>query len=183
MKQLVIFLDIVALIGQLQNQNEQSLNSDTGAVILELQIFAQDPSFSKLDEQLLHWLGVTILHTPSPTSGGEALSLIDENTVVYSPFLTFEAYKLFFERSEGKVGMWISDDFEALKSMGKGTRGEVDGLLRFFEKGKGWRRRVVGTGVGGEVAFWEEGEKAVPMAVYWKEEARKGKMVRMKSML
>ncbi len=80
-KQLAIFL---ATAEQLRQQNPR------------IEIYAQDPSFSKTDEAFLQTLGVHILSTPSATELGEAAQYIDKSTLVYSPFLTLEAYRLLF---------------------------------------------------------------------------------------
>jgi len=80
-KQLTIFLSIAE---QLRHN---------GA---EIEVYAQDPYFSKPDETFLESLGVHILSTPSATELGEAAQYIDQSTLIYSPFLTLEAYQLLF---------------------------------------------------------------------------------------
>jgi hypothetical protein len=150
-KQLTIFLAIAEQL-QLQQQNKTKID-----------IYAQDPSFSKIDEAFLQSLGVHILSTPSATEVGEAASYIDSSTLVYCPFLTLEAYQLFFSTST--VNFFIGDDFDALRiKWSKRSAGwkEAESLSRRFVQGL--RKRVVG---GGEDGFWEEQDRPFPMAAYW----------------
>lgn len=147
-KQLAILLAIAA---QLQETNPS------------LRIYAQDPSFTKTDETFLRSLGVEILSTPSAGQVGEAREMIDETTLVYSPFLTLEAYGLFFESQ--KLGFFIGDDFDALRTkFPKKSAGwmEVDGVWRKFVSGR-FQKRALSGGEG----FWDAEEKPFPMAMYW----------------
>ena len=153
LKQLVILLAI-----------SQTLSQKT----LNLKIYAQDPSFSALDHTFLSSFGIEILSTPSGSQTGEAADVIDEQTLIYSPFLTLEAYQLFF--GTGRMAFFIGDDFDALR--GKWPKHstswkEVDALDKTYVKAL--RKKVVSnSGPGGEEwGFWEEGDKPFPMAMYW----------------
>jgi hypothetical protein len=160
LKQLAIFLAIAA---QLQQQEPK------------LKIYAQDPSFSRTDEQFLQSLGVTILSTPSATEVGEAASHIDASTLVYCPFLTLEAYQLFF--SSSPLNFFIGDDFDALRlKWPKRSAGwiEAESLSRRFVQGL--RKRVVGGG--GEDEFWDREDRPFPMAMYWSAPQRQGKQAK-----
>lgn len=148
-KQLTIFLAIAA----------QLRRSEPAA---DLHLYAQDPSFSKTDQAFLQSLGVHILRTPSATELGEAAQYIDETTLVYSPFLTLEAYQLLF--ATGAVNLFIGDDFDALRAKWpkrSSGRNEAELLLRRFVQG--YRKRVVG---GDEDGFWDVEDRPFPMAMY-----------------
>ena len=147
-KQLTIFLAI-AIATQLRLYNP------------EVEIYAQDPSFSKNDQTFLQSLGVHILSTPSATELGEAAQYIDETTLVYSPFLTLEAYQLLF--STETVGLFIRDDVDAFRAKWpkhSSGRNEAELLLRRFVQG--YRKRVIG----GDDEFWDVKDKPFPMAMY-----------------
>ncbi|RDW58210.1 hypothetical protein BP6252_13621 [Coleophoma cylindrospora] len=144
-KQLTIFL---AIAEQLQQQGSK------------LEIYAQDPSFSKTDEAFLRSFGVHILSTPSATTLGEAAQCIDKSTLVYCPFLTLEAYELLFSTRD--LNFFIGDDFDALRiKWPKHSTGrkEAESLSRSFVQG--YRKRTVnGSG------FWDVDDKPFPMAMY-----------------
>ncbi|KAE9377372.1 hypothetical protein N431DRAFT_436602 [Stipitochalara longipes BDJ] len=128
----------------------------------KIEVYAQDPSFSKTDEAFLQSLGVKILSTPSATQLGEAAQYIDESTLVYCPFLTLEAYELLF--AAGTVKFFIGDDFDALRmKWPKRSAGwnEVESLSRRFVQGL--RKRVIS---GGD-DFWDAEDKPFPMAMYY----------------
>ena len=128
----------------------------------KLEIYAQDPSFSKIDEAFLQGLGVKILSTPSATELGEAAQYIDESTLVYCPFLTLEAYELLF--ATGTVKFFIGDDFDALRmKWPKRSAGwnEAEALSKRFVQGL--RKRVIS---GGD-DFWDAEDKPFPMAMYY----------------
>ena len=147
-KQLTIFLAIAEQLRQHETR--------------KIEVYAQDPSFSKTDEAFLQSLGVHILSTPSATEAGEAAQFIDESTLVYSPFLTLEAYQLFF--SPGTLNFFIGDDFDALRikwPKHSAGRNEADLLWRQFVQG--FRKRVIG----GDDGFWDAEDKPFPMAMYW----------------
>ena len=146
-KQLTIFLAIVEQIKVRQPK---------------LEIYAQDPSFSKTDEAFLQILGVKILSTPSATNLGEAAQYIDEITLVYCPFLTLEAYELLF--ATGAVKFFIGDDFDALRmKWPKRSAGwiEAESISRRFVQGL--RKRIIS---GGD-DFWDAEDKPFPMAMYF----------------
>jgi hypothetical protein len=144
-KQLTIFLAITEQLRQYGSK---------------IEIYAQDPSFSKSDEAFLQSLGVNILSTTSATELGEAAQYIDESTLVYCPFLTLEAYELFL--SSGIINFFIGDDFDALRvkwPKHSAGRKEAESLLRRFVQG--FRKRMIG-GDG----FWDAEDKPFPMAIY-----------------
>jgi hypothetical protein len=139
----------------------ENLNQTAGP---DIEVYAQDPSFTKLDVAFLQGLGIRVLKTPSPSDLGEALRVIDEHALVYSPFLTIDAYELLMSRV-ADMGLLIGDDFNALRvKWEKGTpeHRQVEQLIR--SRVSGFRRRALG---GDD--FWEEGDRAFPMAVYWKQ--------------
>ncbi|PMD48064.1 hypothetical protein L207DRAFT_505148 [Hyaloscypha variabilis F] len=147
LKQLTIFLAIAEQIKLRQPK---------------LEIYAQDPSFSKTDEAFLQSLGVNILSTPSATELGDAAQYIDDSTLVYCPFLTLEAYELLF--ATGAVKFFIGDDFDALRvKWPKRSSGwnEVEALSRRFVQGL--RKRIIS---GGD-DFWDVEDKPFPMAMYF----------------
>jgi hypothetical protein len=127
----------------------------------ELEVFAQDPSFSKTDEAFLQSFGVQILHTPSATNLGEAAQYIDDSTLVYSPFLTLEAYQLLF--STKSVNFFIGDDFDVLRvKWPKHTSGRNEAEVIFRRFVQGLRKRVIN----GDDEFWDPEDKPFPMAMY-----------------
>jgi predicted component of type VI protein secretion system len=145
-KQLTIFLAIT----------EQLRRYET-----KIEIYAQDPSFSKTDEAFLESLGVHILTTPSATELGEAAQHIDKSTLVYSPFLTLEACQLLFATET--INFLIGDDFDALRikwPKNSAGRKEAESLLRRFVQG--FRKRVIA----GDNGFWDVEDKPFPMAIY-----------------
>ena len=127
-----------------------------------IEIYAQDPLFSKADEAFLQSLGVQILSTPSATELGEAARYIDDSTLVYCPFLTLEAYQLLF--STENINFFIGDDFDALRvkwPKHSAGRNEAEALLRRFVQD--FRKRVIA----GDDDFWDVEDKPFPMAMYW----------------
>jgi hypothetical protein len=147
MKQLAIFL---AIAEQLRQQTP------------DLEIYAQDPSFSKADEAFLQSLGARILSTPATTELGEAAQYIDESTLVYSPFLTLEAYQLLF--STGTLGFFVGDDFDTLRTKWpkhSAGRNETESLSRRYVHA--YRKRPIGS----DDEFWDAEDKPFPMAMYW----------------
>ncbi|PMD22756.1 hypothetical protein NA56DRAFT_73747 [Hyaloscypha hepaticicola] len=166
---------IVSLgLGSLTKSTDQSRRIKQLAILLaiaermrksqpSLEIYAQDPSFSKIDEAFLQTLDVHILSTSSATELGEAAQYIDENTLVYSPFLTLEAYELFF--STGKFNFFIGDDFDALRvKWPKHSSGwkEAESISRRYVQN--FRKRVIRD----EAGFWGVEDKPFPMAMYYK---------------
>jgi hypothetical protein len=145
-KQLTIFLAVAEQLRQHESK---------------LEIYAQDPSFSKTDEAFLQSLGVHILVTPSPTEIGEAAHFIDESTLVYCPFLTLEAYQLLF--STQNLTFFVGDDFDVLRikwPKHSAGRNEAESLSKRLMQG--FRKRVIG----GDEGFWDVEDKPFPMAMY-----------------
>ncbi|KAF4454300.1 hypothetical protein F53441_3174 [Fusarium austroafricanum] len=135
-----------------------------------LKIYAQDPTFTAADETFLQNLGITVLKTPSIENLGEAGRMMDEETLVYSPFLTLETYKLLLSSSQSDVSVnvpiLVSDDFNALRlKWDKRTaeRKDVEGLIQGARAGDYRRRAVSGEG------FWTQQDRPFPMALYWRQ--------------
>lgn len=152
LKQLTIFLAIAERLRQHQ---------------ANLEIYAQDPTFSSTDDTFLNSLGVQILSTPSPTQLGDAAQYIDGSTLVYCPFLTLEAYQLLF--SIGRLECFIGDDFDALRNKWpkhSAGRNEAELILRRFVQG--FRKKVISS----DDDFWDAQDKAFPMAMYWRAPGR-----------
>ena len=133
-----------------------------------LQIYAQDPTFTAADDTFLQSLGIVVLKTPSIADLGEAGRMMDEETLVYSPFLTLETYKLLLSSSQSfavpvNVPILFSDDFNALRlKWDKRTseRKDVEGLIQGTRAGNYRRRAVSGEG------FWTQEDRPFPLALY-----------------
>ncbi|KAF2670246.1 hypothetical protein BT63DRAFT_232748 [Microthyrium microscopicum] len=153
-KQLTIFL---AISEELESLSKTSIK-----------LYAQDPTFTKIDEAFLQSLGINILRTPSPSMLGEAEHYISEKSLVYSPFLTIQAYQSLFNSSP--MGMLIGDDFNALNlKFSKFTEDyeDVDRLVR-HELVKYQRRSLVQDSKV-DPSFWDKEDKMFPMALYRRE--------------
>lgn len=127
-----------------------------------IDVYAQDPTFTRADEAFLTNLGIRILRTPHGSELGEAKALIDPSTVVYSPFLTLEVYEQLLVKSVSPVQQIIGDDFNALLSKWpkhSAERGQVEGMMKYGLT-KYRRRGVIGEG------FWESEDGTFPMAIY-----------------
>lgn len=155
-KQLVIFIAIAT-----------SIQTPSG----RLSLYAQDPTFTKTDEELLEMFGIQVLRTPSASSLGEAGAMIDNETLVYSPFLTIAAYTELLRPASSKskdvvAPIVIGDDFNALKLKWEKRTSEhkdVEALMKSI-KGFGYQRRAI-SGDG----FWRETDRPFPMALYWRQ--------------
>lgn len=127
-----------------------------------IEVYAQDPDFTRQDKALLAALGIAILRTPCSSELGEAASVITPSTLVYSPFLTLEAYEQLISRPVIPVRYLIGDDFDALLEKWpnrSAERRQVAGVIRSgLSKYK--RKAFVGEG------FWTEGDETFPMAFY-----------------
>lgn len=165
-KQLVIFMAIASHLALPM--------SDGPSVTL----YAQDPTFTAIDEAFLNSLGITVLRTPSSSDLGDAGQMINEETLVYSPFLTIATYKLLFSQSlhtsapslstSPKIPILVSDDFNALRLKWDKRTSEhrdVETLIKGAKSGN-YRRRVVN----GE-GFWVESDRPFPLAIYWRQAA------------
>jgi hypothetical protein len=153
MKQLTVFLAII-----------EQLDSSIRAPI---KLYAQDPTFTKVDEAFLESLGIKILRTPSPSTLGEAEKLIDEETMVYSPFLTIQAYQNVLESSN--VGVLVGDDFNALRLKWPKFTTEHDDVERLVKRELiKYQRRSMNEGPKNERIFWEREDRVFPMALYWR---------------
>lgn len=127
-----------------------------------IEMYAQDPAFTRLDETFLASFGVRILRTSSGSDLGEAASLISPNTLVYSPFLTLEAYEQLFLKTTVSVQYLLGDDFDALLQKWpkrSAERTQVEGLLK---QGLARYRRKAVSGEG----FWTAEDETFPSAVY-----------------
>jgi hypothetical protein len=148
MKQLVILLAL-----------RDILHSIRGSPI---EIYAQDPSFTRSDEAFLLSFGIQILHTSSADSLGEAASVLSSTTLVYSPFLTLEVYEELLNKSQTQVPLIFGDDFSALLKKWPRHSPEQKQVEALMNAGLvGYKRRVV-AGQG----FWDAEDGSFPMAVY-----------------
>lgn len=157
LKQLAILLSIR---DYLQKQQQQPM-----------EVYAQDPTFTRLDETLLASLGVGILRTPSGADLGEAASFITPSTLVYSPFLTLEAYEQLITKHGQKLQYLVGDDFDVLLRKWpkrSAERKQVEGVMR---TGLPAYRRRMATGEG----FWAAEDETFPMAVYTRSGSELGK--------
>lgn len=163
-KQLVIFMAIASHL-TLPMSDEASVT-----------LYAQDPTFTATDETFLNRLGITVLRTPSSSDLGDAGQMINEETLVYSPFLTIATYKLLFSQSlhtstqsssgSSKIPILVSDDFNALKLKWDKRTSEhrdVEALIKGAKSGNYRRRAVNGEG------FWAESDRPFPLAIYWRQ--------------
>ncbi|CAH0019355.1 unnamed protein product [Clonostachys rhizophaga] len=164
MKQLAIFM---AIASHIQATSERQF---------QIPLYAQDPSFTKTDEDFLNFLGVHVLRTPEASDLGEAGQMIDGETLIYSPFLTIEAYGRLFAAAQKKsekaksleriAPVLIGDDFNALKLKWEKRTAEhrnVESLMRGLKE-RSYQRRVI-SGEG----FWTESDNPFPMALYWRQ--------------
>ncbi|EOA87886.1 hypothetical protein ACJQWK_08226 [Exserohilum turcicum] len=128
-----------------------------------IQLYAQDPTFTRHDETLLRSLNIHILHTPSGSSLGEAASILNPSTLVYSPFLTLEAYEQLLVAAKTPVRYLLGDDFDALLEKWPRRSAERTQVERVVKTGlaRHYRRR----GVAGK-GFWSDDDAAFPMALY-----------------
>lgn len=127
-----------------------------------IEVYAQDPTFTRLDESLLVSLGIQILRTSSGSDLGEAASVISPTTLVYSPFLTLEAYEQLFLRTTMPVHYLVGDDLNTLLQKWpkrSAERTQVEGLLKH---GLARYRRKALTGEG----YWTAEDETFPSAVY-----------------
>ncbi|KAF1976196.1 hypothetical protein BU23DRAFT_435113, partial [Bimuria novae-zelandiae CBS 107.79] len=127
-----------------------------------IEAYAQDPTFTHADEALLQSLGVRIARTSSGSSLGEAAQLLDAGTVVYSPFLTLEAYEELLVKAKSPVQYLVGDDFNALVEKWPKRSAERAQVERVTKAALGRYRRKAVSGAG----FWEESDGSFPMAVY-----------------
>ena len=152
LKQLAIFLGIAEAIRQ---------------SVASVELYAQDPAFTRADEQLLASLGIKVLRTSSLSDLGEAGAIIDSSTLVYSPFLTVDAYELLLSGKKA-ANLVIGDDFEALQQKWpkhSAEKHQVDELVKSSVT-KYQRRIVKGAG------FWDIEDKSFPLALYRLEDKR-----------
>lgn len=127
-----------------------------------IEVYAQDPTFTKQDEALLRSLNIHILRTASGSSLGEAADMITPSTLIYSPFLTLEAYEQLLIGSKQPVQYVVGDDFNALLEKWPKHSAERAQVQRVTKAALGRYRRKAVSGAG----FWEESDGAFPMAVY-----------------
>ncbi|USP78994.1 uncharacterized protein yc1106_06268 [Curvularia clavata] len=148
LKQLAIFLGL--------RDTLQHLSST------RIQLFAQDPSFSRHDEALLSSLDIQIVRTPEASQLGEAEAVLGPQTIVYAPFLTLDAYGSLLVGARKPVPYLLGDDFEALETKWPRYSAERAQVEEVMHRGLArYRRRKV------EVhGFWEEEDRSFPMAWY-----------------
>lgn len=128
----------------------------------EISVYAQDPVFSRQDEAFLFSLNIRILRTPSASSLGEAFSLLSPSTLIFSPFLTLEAYEALFSADLLQLQLFVSDDFSALREKWPKYSEERMQVERLVKGAVGRYRRRAVSGKG----FWEDEDQGFPMAVY-----------------
>ncbi|KAK8127730.1 hypothetical protein PG984_008838 [Apiospora sp. TS-2023a] len=130
------------------------------ASTVEINLYAQDPGFTKADEALLRSMGVQVLKTASPSDLGEAGRVIDGETLVYSPFLTIEAYELLLATCA--MGLLVGDDFNALRSKWEKRTAEHRQVEHLVKSGVSQyqKRSIKGDG------FWSDNDRPFPMALY-----------------
>ncbi|KAF2030193.1 hypothetical protein EK21DRAFT_66083 [Setomelanomma holmii] len=129
---------------------------------MAVEIYAQDPTFTRTDEIFLASLGISILRTPSSAQLGEAGELISSSTLVYSPFLTIEAYEKLFLHPGRLIPVVFGDDFNALASKWPKHSAERRQVESVMKSGLSKYRRRVISGAG----FWLEEDETFPMALY-----------------
>lgn len=127
-----------------------------------IEVFAQDPTFTRQDEALLTSLGIRILRTTSGSDLGEAASFITSSTLVYSPFLTIEAYEQLTVRCGRELQYLIGDDFDALSQKWPKRSAERKQVEVLMKTGLSKYRRKMVAGEG----FWAIEDETFPMAVY-----------------
>jgi len=127
-----------------------------------IEVYAQDPTFTRQDEVFLSTHGVRILRTPSGSSLGEAASVITPSTLIYSPFLTLEAYEQLLVRPTQPVQYLIGDDFSALAEKWPKYSAESAQAEKVKKAALGRYRRKAVSGEG----FWIETDASFPLAVY-----------------
>lgn len=127
-----------------------------------IEVYAQDPTFTRLDEILLASLNIKILRTSSSSELGEAASFISSSTLVYSPFLTLEVYEKLITRLSTPIQYLFGDDFDALLRKWpkhSAEKKQVEGVLK-AGLSRYQRRPMV------EGGFWVERDDTFPMVIY-----------------
>lgn len=127
-----------------------------------VEIYAQDPTFTRADESFLAGFGIRILRTPSGSELGEAAKVISQSTIIYSPFLTIEVYAELLLRSGLPIPLIFGDDFNALLKKWPRHSGEQKQVERVMKSGLGKYRRKAVNGDG----FWNDEDATFPMALY-----------------
>lgn len=171
------FTCIVSLgLGSLLVANGQSRRLKQLAILLAMkeyfldrrqelvEIYAQDPAFTSKDETLLMSFGIQILRTPLGSELGEARSVMSPTMLVYSPFLTLEAYEQLFLRSTATVQCLIGDDFNSLLQKWPKRSVERKQVEDIVRQGLAGYRRKASVGEG----FWTPEDETFPMAIYVK---------------
>ncbi|KAJ4373069.1 hypothetical protein N0V83_003360 [Neocucurbitaria cava] len=161
-------------LGSLQVTREQTRRLKQLTILLSLRdtlrqvsgkqigIYAQDPTFTRTDETFLNSLGISILRTPSGSDLGEAAAIICPSTLIYSPFLTLEAYEQLLFNAATPVQFFVGDDFNALLKKWPKHSAERAQVERVMKSGLSRYRRRAVDGEG----FWKEQDGTFPMAVY-----------------
>lgn len=127
-----------------------------------IELFAQDPAFTRADEAYLATHGIRILRTPSGANLGEAAPLIDGASLIYLPFLTLEAYEQLLLHSASPAQYLIGDDFNALLNKWPKHSAERSQVDRVMKSALSRYRRKAISGEG----FWMESDQSFPMALY-----------------
>lgn len=138
---------------------------------ISIQVYAQDPTFTRKDESFLENLGIRILRTPSGSELGEASIVLDTSTLVYSPFLTLEAYGQLLG-DERSVQYLFGDDFDALLHKWPKQSAERMEVEEIVKNGLGsYRRRSVV-----DEDFWTTEDSTFPMAIYERSKKNRKRM-------
>lgn len=128
----------------------------------EVQVYAQDPTFNRTDEALLRRVGIMVVHTQAGNDLGEAGFLIDTTTIVYSPFLTLEAYERLLMDARLPLHYVFGDDFNAFLVKWPKHSVERKQVESVIKSGLSKYRRKP---IGGE-GYWEEQDNSFPLAMY-----------------
>ncbi|KAH7082542.1 hypothetical protein BKA63DRAFT_501161 [Paraphoma chrysanthemicola] len=128
-----------------------------------IELYAQDPAFTRGDEAFLISLGFTILRTPSGTQLGEAEEFVSSFTLVYSPFLTIEIYEQLTRLSASRsIPIIVGDDFMSLAKKWPKHSAEHKQVNDVMKLGLSKLRRRALAGDG----FWVQEDETFPMAMY-----------------
>jgi hypothetical protein len=107
---------------------------------LVLEIFAQEPSFTELDQDFLRALGVEVLASSlgdGTTGLGSAKEKLGDTTLVYEPFVDMNAAML-EDIANGGVGLYIGSSIGGI--MGRGGESKAKTLAANFRKERGMLR-------------------------------------------
>ncbi|KAH7093767.1 hypothetical protein FB567DRAFT_545087 [Paraphoma chrysanthemicola] len=128
-----------------------------------IELYAQDPAFTRGDEAFLINLGFKILRTPSGTQLGQAGDILSSSTLIYSPFLTIEVYEQLTRLNASlSIPIIVGDDFMALAKKWPKHSAEHKQVNDVMKLGLSKLRRRALAGDG----FWMQEDETFPMAMY-----------------